>query len=485
MRKAILVSFACCLIIAPVWATAAQASKPNMIVVFTDDQGWADLGCQRAVDDVQTPHIDRLGREGVRMTSGYITAPQCVPSRAGIITGSYQQRFGVDHNGLGPLPLDTETLPAKLEKAGYVTGMVGKWHLDPNPTCSEWIAKHLPGLQNRRRRNLPIPAQLSQPYQPGQRGFTEFFTGQMADYRANFGLDGSSLAKKGESFHTELYRLDAQSDAAVSFIRRNQQQPFFLYLAYFAPHVPLDATETYLSRFPGPMPERRRYALAMISAMDDGVGRILDELATLGIDENTLIFFISDNGAPLKIDMQDLPISMKGGAWDGSRNDPWIGEKGMLTEGGIRVPYLVRWKGTLPEALVYDEPVISLDVAATALDVAGVGVPNDSDGVSLIPYLTGVKSESPHEDLFWRFWGQAAIRSGKWKYLHLADGREFLFDLSSDEHETRNLLRDHISIANTLKKRLEDWASRLKRPGLPTGALNSQEIKWYEHYLPE
>lgn len=463
--------------------TADVPSKPNIIVVFTDDQGWADLSCQAAVADVNTPHIDRLAREGVRMDAGYVTAPQCVPSRAGLLAGRYQQRFGVDHNGQGPLPLEVETLPARLQKAGYVTGMVGKWHLEPNPSCSEWVAKNLPRAKPGGRRNLPIPAHKRAPYLPGPRGFSEFFFGNSSDYLANFNLEGMSLAPEGKQVRTGMYRLDAQSKAAVSFIRRNRDRPFFLYLAYFAPHVPLEATAKYLDRFPGPMPERRRYALAMISAMDDGVGGILQELQTHAIDETTLLFFISDNGAPLKIHKADLPISMRGGAWDGSLNDPWVGEKGMITEGGVRVPFVMRWKGVLPEGMVYQQPVISLDVAATAVALAGLPPAPDLDGVDLIPYLTGVEKCAPHEALYWRFWGQAAVRSGRWKYLRLADGTQYLFDLASPEHERKNLFIQRPAVAKELAEKLSAWTDGLHRPGLPDEGLNGQEAGWYEHYL--
>lgn len=469
--------------LAPAASAGEPPVKPNIIVVFTDDQGWADLSCQQATPDVRTPHIDRLAREGVRLTSGYVTAPQCVPSRAGLLTGRYQQRFGVDHNGQGPLPLDVPTLPDRLRQAGYITGMVGKWHLEPNPTCAEWIAENLPWSRPADARNLRIPPEKLAPYLPADRGFSEFFHGYFADYAGNFDLAGASLKPRGETVRTGLYRLDAQSEAALAFIRRNRGQPFFLYLSYFAPHVPLEATEKYLKRFPGEMPERRRYALAMMSAIDDGVGAILDELRTHDLDDKTLIFFLSDNGAPLKLDKEDLPVSVGGAVWDGSLNDPWVGEKGMLTEGGIRVPFLARWKGVLPPGAVYDHPVISLDVAATALALAGLPASPDLDGVNLVPYLNGTRNGPPHESLYWRFWGQAAIRSGNWKYLHLAGREPYLFDLSSPRHERENLIRQHPAVAEDLRARLARWADGLKRPGLPEGKPNVQEIPWYEFHV--
>ena len=461
-------------------AGAQAPEKPSIIVIFTDDQGYADLGVQGAVKDIRTPHLDRLAQEGVRATAGYITAPQCVPSRAGLLTGRYQQRFGVDHNGLGPLPPEEATLANRLRKAGYVTGMIGKWHLDPNPSCADWIKANLPDAPSRPRSPVRIPRELTLKYLPENRGFSEYFCGSLTNYRANYTLDGKDMPPGW--IRDDRFRLDVQSDAAVAFIDRNRSKPFFLYLAYFAPHVPLEATEEYLKRFPGEMPTRRRYGLAMMSAIDDGVGRIAESLRRHGIDEKTVVFFISDNGAPLKIDKKDLPIEDKGGAWDGSLNDPWIGEKGMLTEGGIRVPFLVRWKGRLPAGRVYDRPVLSLDVAATAVALAGL--PADGlDGVDLVPYLSGEKKGDPHEALYWRFWSQAAVRSGRWKYLRLGGNREFLFDLEGGAHDSKNLLKDHPDTARELRGKLEAWCGGLKEPGLPDRPLNPQETEWYAHYL--
>lgn len=461
----------------------AVPSRPNVIVIFTDDQGYADLGCQGCVEDIRTPHIDRLAREGVRLTDGYVTAPQCVPSRAGLIAGQYQQRFGVDANGKGPLPLSVETLPERLRAAGYATGMVGKWHLQPNHTDAAWLrANNLMPKEGARRPT--IPGEKSQPYLPGQRGFSDFFHGHFSTYAANYDLAKKSLKASGEPVETGLYRLAAQTEGALAFIRRHSQEPFFLYLAYFAPHVPLEAPDTYLQRFPGDMPERRRHALAMMAAIDDGVGRLQGELKKENIAQRTLTFFISDNGAPLKIEKEDRPISFKGGAWDGSLNDPWVGEKGMLTEGGIRVPFIMHWPGVLPAGQVYDAPVISLDVAATALALAGETSPQGMDGANLIPYLTGRRMGAPHAVLYWRFWNQAALRRGKWKYLQAGSG-SYLFDLSSPDHEKRNLISQHPELATQLKHDLSAWAGELKEPGLPEGALNVQEVKWYAHYLPE
>jgi arylsulfatase A-like enzyme len=457
--------------------------KPNIIVIYTDDQGYADLGCQGHLPDLKTPNIDRLAAEGVRCTDGYITAPQCSPSRAGLLTGRYQQRFGLGHIPDCPLPKEEITIADRMKSAGYVTGMVGKWHLEPNALSKEWASTHLKKVENYGNGRVKVPFQAALPYYPQHRGFTEYFKGELKRYWANYDLAGKDLAAQGEWIKDGRYRLDVQSDAAVSFIERNHQSPFFLYLAYFAPHTPLEATEKYLKRFSGDMPERRRYALAMIAAMDAGVGRIMDTLAKHDLDEDTLIFFTSDNGAPLKRTMEDSPVTTDAGGWDGSRNDPLVGEKGMLSEGGIRVPFVARWKGTLPEGATYREPVSALDITATATALAGLPQAPELDGVNLLPHLTGTTKDAPHKALYWRFWNQTAIRKGRWKYLQAGGSGQFLFDLAQGPEEKGNVIEQHPEIAEELRNDLTQWASTLQKPGIPTGGLNIQEKQWYQHYF--
>ena len=470
-----------CGVLALGWAPA-RAERPNIIVLLTDDQGWADLSCQRVVPDIRTPHLDRLAAEGVRFTDGYITAPQCSPSRAGLVTGRYQQRFGLDNIADCPLPKGERTIAGRLREAGYVTGMVGKWHLDPNSTSRKWAREHLPGALREGRPRLAIPFAKARPYFPDRRGYDESFTGSMKRYWATYTLAGEDLEPPGW-VNDSRFRLEVQNEAALAFVRRHRDRPFFLQVGYYAPHTPLEATKEYLDRFPGDMPERRRYALAMISAIDDGVGRLLATLAELGIDERTLIFFISDNGAPLKMTREDSPVDRDPGGWDGSLNDPLLGEKGMLTEGGIRVPFLARWKGTLPAGRVYSEPVIALDIGATALARAGLPQPADLDGVDLLPYLTGEKEGAPHDALYWRFWNQAAVRKGDWKFLRAGREGRFLFHLGRPEQETVNLLARHPEVAAELEGLLEDWCAGLMPGGIPKSGLNGQEAGWYRHYL--
>ncbi len=423
--------------------------RPNIVVVFTDDHGYSDLSCQGIQADIRTPHIDELAAGGVLAMSGYVTAPQCVPSRAGLLVGRYQNRFGVESNGQ---PLEgfnaEQTIAERLKSAGYATGMTGKWHLGPAPE----IVTH--GFDDVYYKNANRPGW------------------------ANFDLDGSDCAPGVE--RSGLYHLDANSAAACAFIERHHDKPFFFYCAYLAPHVPLDAPPEYLKRFPGKMPERRRQALAMISAIDDGVGRIMSTLRRHGLEEKTLVFFIGDNGAPLKIHRLDAPGS--GPGWDGSLNDPLNGEKGMLAEGGIRVPFVIYWKGRIDGGQVYHHPVISLDVAATAVALAGLPVAPELDGVDLIPHLCGDIEGPPHETLYWRWIAQSAVREGRWKYLRGGD-REYLFDLEADREEKHNVLAKYPNIVERLRGKLAGWARQQDPPGLKTGSMAPTWEQYFDYYL--
>jgi arylsulfatase A-like enzyme len=467
-------------------ALLGAAEKPNLIVFYTDDHGWSDIGVLGIHDDLKTPHLDALARAGVIARSGYSTAPQCVPSRAGLLTGRFQARFGLESN---PVPLDgfnaQTTFATRLQEAGYATAQFGKWHLGP----THEITRH---------------------------GFDHVFSqNAQRPFSANITLDGkdrpmSDLPPAG-------YHIDSCSQAAAAVIERYRDQPFFLYIAYRAPHTPLDAPKHYKDRFPGEMPERRRAALGMIAAMDDGVGLITDTLKKHQLTEKTLIFFIGDNGAPLKIHKVDSPLNADAGGWDGSLNEPLNGEKGMLAEGGIRVPFLIAWPGTIPGGQIYEHPVSALDVAATALaltqsshhspsDEPGTlpaGKTSDSskttsasgspqlvsrsetatlDGANLIPHLTGEKKEPPHDFLAWRWIAQSAIREGDWKLLRGGD-REYLYNLAEDIEEKHNLASQEPEIATRLRQRLTDWSAELAPPGLTNGAMSPTWTEYFDHYL--
>ena len=274
-----------------------------------------------------------------------------------------------------------------------------------------------------------------------------------------------------------------QTEAALAFLQRNRTKPFFLYLCYYAPHTPLELPPAYAAQFPPDLPLRRRAALAMIAGVDHGVGRILAALRTHGIDDRTLIFFTSDNGAPIH-SRRDAPLAEDMGGWDGSLNTPWVGEKGMLAEGGIRVPFLVRWPGKLPAGKVYREPVSSLDIAATALAAAGLPSDPQLDGADLVPHFTGQNRRPPHEALYWRFWSQAAVRAGRWKLITKAGEPDRLFDLENDQHERRDLAAAMPDRVATLHRNLAAWTEQLQPRGMPSDKNNKQERDWYRGYFP-
>jgi uncharacterized sulfatase len=432
----------------PAWS----APKPNIILIYSDDHGHADLGLHGVVEDIRTPNLDALGRSGVVVANGYSTAPQCVPSRGGLMTGKFQGRFNLDNNRSSLEGFNKETtIATRLAQAGYATAQFGKWHLGP----ANEIPKH---------------------------GFRHVFSQHsQGSFAANITLDGQDQPMS--TVRSEVYHIDGCSRAAAAVIERYREQPFFLYVAYRAPHTPLDAPAKYTDRFPGPMPERRRQALAMLSAVDDGIGLITQTLKKHGLNDRTLLFFIGDNGAPLKIHKVDSPLDGDAGGWDGSLNTPLNGEKGMLSEGGMHVPFLIAWPGTIPGGQRYAHPVSALDVAATAAAAADIQVKaGDLDGVNLVPYLKGENKAAPHEALMWRWAAQSAIREGNWKLLRGGD-REYLYDLSTDLGEKQNLASRHPDVANRLRAKLTAWSNELNPPGLALEPMSKNWTDYFNHYL--
>lgn len=366
-------------------AVAAPAERPNILLIVADDLGWGELGCQ-GNPQIPTPHIDSLAKNGTRFTNGYVSGPYCSPTRAGLMTGRYQNRFGHEFNP-GPaeqavenfgLPLGETTLPQRLKSAGYATGMFGKWHLGYRPE-----------------------------FHPLQRGFDEFFgfLGGAHSY-VDAGADRANPIQRGTATVEKIdYTTEAFARETVGFIERHRSAPWFVYLPFNAVHAPLQAPEKYLQRFAAITDEKRRTFAAMLSAMDDAIGTVLTKLAELKLEENTLVFFISDNGGP-------TPSITSG-------NGPLRGYKSQTWEGGIRVAWLVQWKGKVPAGRVDERPVIQLDILPTALAAAGVAAKPEwkLDGVNLLPFLRGEKSGAPHEALFWRFGAQMAVRMGDWKLV--------------------------------------------------------------------
>jgi arylsulfatase A-like enzyme len=413
------------------FASPPPETRPNIVLIVADDLGFADLGVQGS-PDVLSPHIDAIAAQGVRFTAGYVSAPDCSPTRAGMLTGRYQQRFGHERSPRRPsppgvgLPLEEITLADKLKDAGYATGLVGKWHLGTDPE-----------------------------FHPLNRGFDEFFGFLWGKHSyLDWSSDATNPILRGfEPVVESTYLTEAITREAVSFIDRHRGAPFFLCLAYNAVHEPMETPPTrYLDRFPAATEPQRKTLLAMLAAMDDGVGKVMDKLRAAGILENTLVIFLSDNGGPTSVNT--------------SRNLPLRGEKTELWEGGIRVPFLLQWNGRVPAGRVYENPVIQLDIFSTALAAARVEPQDDKviDGVDLVPYLSGERDGAPHGELFWRYGTPSAVRKGQWKLLRTGGVPPKLFDLLSDPGETTDLASKQPEIASELDADLSAWKAELISP---------------------
>jgi arylsulfatase B len=421
-----------------------------VVLIVADDQGYGEMSCQGGT--VPTPHMDELARSGVRFTSGYVTAPFCSPSRAGFMTGRYQQRFGHEGNPVEKmndrpdvgLPVGEKTMADYFKAAGYVTGMFGKWHLGTH-----------------------------EPYFPLNRGFDEFYgflreghyylpppfdnapdhvvshlRAKEPDYnRLN------PIYRQRQEVQEERYLTEAFGREAINFIDRHKNEPFFLYVPFNAPHSPMQATPKDYARFADIANQHRRVWAAMLAALDDQVGQILNKLRQEHLEQDTIVFFISDNGGPT----EELTSS----------NAPLSGGKGSLLEGGIRLPFVISWPGHLPAGRVDDRAVISLDILPTAMAAAGISEPSNVklDGVNLLPYLSGERTGAPHDALYWRLGKQIAIRSGNWKLVrHKPNGPFELFDLSSDISEHHDLGAQQPERAGDLKQRLMKWNDELMKP---------------------
>lgn len=426
--------------------SAAPPSRPNIVLIVADDLGYGELGCYGG-RDVPTSHIDSLARQGVRFTSGYVTAPFCAASRAGLLTGRYQTRFGFEFNPIGPqnsepgigLPLGERTLADALRETGYATGLVGKWHLGGSPRFHPqrrgfdeffgflheghyyvpppWDG-HVTWL---RRKTLPDGGQGRWTSPDGRTAWSTHLGTFEPDYDAdNPLLRGSQPAAETENL-TEAFTREAEQ-----FITRHRSQPFFLYVAYSAVHSPLQAPDAYLKKFAHIADIQRRIFAAMSAQLDDGVGRILARLRADDLEERTLVVFLSDNGGPTR----ELTSS----------NAPLRGEKGQLLEGGVRVPLLMQWKGRLPAGREERRMVGSLDVFPTVLAAAGASPRARMDGVDLLPHLTEPKESPIRPTHYWRVGSQAAFREGDWKiYRGRGDNTWQLYHLAEDPGEARDL----------------------------------------------
>ena len=441
-------------------------NAPNIIIIISDDQGYADVGFHGS-KEIFTPNIDRIASNGVVFSQGYVSYAVCSPSRAGLITGKYQNRFGYTRNillapkdSLMGLPLSEQTLPDVLNNVDYKTKAIGKWHLGAHESLV-----------------------------PERRGFDEFFGFLIGGHRyfpedltlndlseARRQMDGyiTRIYDNGKRIDTKKYLTEELSDNAVKFIEDNSSDPFFLYLSYNAPHTPLQATAMDLERNNHIEVEKRRTYAAMVSSMDDGIGLILDKLEEKKITDNTIVIFFSDNGGVEWYNFSDNGILR--------------GIKGDFYEGGIRVPFTMQWPSKIKPGTIYDKPIIALDVFATVASAASAEkyIRNDIDGVDILPYITGEKSGLPHKYLYWQNPDKDidVVRDERYKYIRIEE-EEYIFDLKNDISEEKNIINSSKPIYDRLKSQFKEWEKEMIDPvfmdlgmGREYNKLNPD--RWYD-----
>ncbi|MBI4555963.1 MAG: sulfatase-like hydrolase/transferase [Candidatus Hydrogenedentes bacterium] len=413
-------------------ATQAGGRKPNILLILADDLGYGELSCQGPTD-VPSPNIDSIAASGVRFTNGYVTCPVCSPTRAGLLTGRYQQRFGHEFNpgSAGAvdvkfgLPLSEKTIAEYLKEEGYATGLVGKWHLGDRPEC-----------------------------RPQQRGFDEFFgfLGGAHSYVDSQRDPKNMILRGAEKVNEPEYLTDAFTREALAFIARHKSHPFFLYLAYNAVHGPMEKSVKREERFAAIADEKRRTFATMLTALDEGVGAVLNKLRETGLEQDTLVIFLSDNGGPTQVNT--------------ARNTPLSSVKGQVLEGGIRIPYMMQWKGRIPAGNRFEQPINSLDILPTALTAAGGKILRDMklEGTDLIPFVTGKKTKPPHEALFWRFGEQYAARMGDWKLVKQDETAPRIYNLAADISEQNDLAGKEPKKLKQLQSAYDRWNAQNVEP---------------------
>jgi arylsulfatase A-like enzyme len=417
------------------WATAAPGkSRPNVVLIFVDDLGYGDVG-YHGTCDIPTPNIDSIARGGTWFSAGYVTAAICGPSRAGLLTGQYQQRFGFDDNP-GPFrqspdvevgtPLNRPNLAERFKALGYVTGMVGKWHEGE-----------------------------ADKFQPNRRGFDEYFG--FNNGAARYFIEDNPIGRlrRGDKpvKREDEYLTDAFGREAAAFVRTHKSDPFFLHVPFNAVHGPLQAPEAEIKAFARVADPKRRTMSAMLASLDRNIGRILKAIRTTGLTKRTLVIFCSDNGGK--------PTG------NASKNTPLRGMKGEYYEGGIRVPFCMQWPGTIPANRRYDPPVSTLDIMPTALAAAGQDAEAawKLDGVNLLPYLNGEKKAAPHRMLFWRQLYHWAVRDAEWKLVKMRHAaRPQLFHIAKDMCEKEDLFEKHPDVVKRLTAAYAQWQSGLIKP---------------------
>lgn len=429
-------------------SVAAFARTPNVIIFYADDMGIGDVGCY-GCKDIRTPNIDALAADGVRFTNYYSAAPVCSPSRAAMLTGRYPARAGMPGNahslpGHGGLPTTEITIAELAKSRGYATALIGKWHL---------------GFDTGTR--------------PNDQGFDEFFgfhAGCIDYYSHMFYWQdppNHDLYRNRQEIHEEgQYMTDLIAREAVRFVSTHSDKPFLLYAAFNAPHYPMQAPER-LRRMYADLPPNRAIYAAMVTGMDEAIGKILDAVRQRGLLADTLVFFASDNGAT---------IEMRANGSGGS-NAPYRGYKFSLFDGGIHMPAIIRWPNGIPQGQTRDQLVCGIDVLPTVAQAIGTTAPTDRtiDGISWMPIMQNAAAAG-HDRLCWKSGQQSAIREGNWKLMRnvakaaddsrKADGKGddaiFLADLAADPGETHNVRAQHADIADRLDATLRKWAEELK-----------------------
>ena len=438
--------------------TAGSPKPPNFILMLADDLGYGDLGITGS-KQIPTPHIDSLAVGGVRFTNAYVSSSVCAPSRAGLMTGKHQASFGFRDNlapvqpGHDPefvgLPLSQKTLADRLKPLGYTMGLVGKWHLGELPKFS-----------------------------PLQRGFDEFWgylAGSHDYFRAEPGgeksMAGPILCNYKEPAPL-TYLTDDQGNECVDFIRRHKDRPFFLFASFAAPHTPAQATAEDLKRFDHIEDRQRRTYCAMVYRLDQNVGKILNAVRMQGIERETFVVFLSDNGGP------SAP-----GISNGSCNAPFRGSKTTVLEGGVRVPMIFKWPATLPSGITVDAMVSSLDILPTFLTAAGGSVDKSQGlaGLDLRPFLTSKREQPPHESLMWTYTVGSAIRTGDWKLIRLPDRLPMLYHLSTDPGEQNDLALEQLDRTRSMLGELGRWEVRSPNPVFREPAdWRTRHLKFYD-----
>ena len=437
---------------------AKTPDRPNVVLIMSDDMGYSDLP-KFGKSEIPTPNIDRLAKEGTLFTDAYVTAPICVASRMGLLTGQYQQRFGIYDNIYGEektrLFLNQTLLPAVFQDAAYRTAHVGKWHLGGN------------GLKQYEGGT------------PRDRGFDESVG--IRGGHANF-WKGTLVFRNGTEFPAPEYLTDYWGSEACAFIDRAHAQPFFLYLAYNAVHSPMHALDSDRAKFPKVKDENRRTYDGMLLAMDRSIGRVLDRLDKHSIADNTIVVFLNDNGGGGSTDLYASHSR------NYANNKPLSGHKFDVLEGGVRVPMIIRWPKHAPAGKVYDKMVSSTDIYPTLVASAGLQMPKGqpTDGVDLLPFIKGKNSAKPHESLCWqnRSWlprqkggyvmptpkvHNSAIRKGNWKLVRMNEKIDSdasipawrLYDLTKDVGEQNDLADKHEEVVKELDAHFERWRSSM------------------------